>query len=209
MTREMTFAEYGAFLVAAIDVGYKTLALREAGYLDWEKCLILRHDVDESLNGISEFLRIEKELKVISTFHFRTRSEGYNFYAPSTQDMVRLIGRTHEVGLHFDGIQDFQLLHDLYGFSNCGVEVESTSKHFPTDGAEWPHTDFSMPQIGRPIRYAYHPAYNGAGVKCLMDGREGWLRGWPEDSFNEWPRMQVVTHPAYWVEKAPRRRQKR
>ena len=69
------------------------------------KTIILRHDIDFSLNSIKEIAQIEKDLNITSTFFFRLHSPNYNIYASNTFKILQdLKNKNHEIGLHFETI---------------------------------------------------------------------------------------------------------
>ena len=78
-----------------------------------KKTIILRHDIDFSLNSIPEIAKIEKDLNVTSTFFFRLHSPNYNLYASNTFKIIQdLIEKNHEIGFHFETIL-FSKIFDL------------------------------------------------------------------------------------------------
>ena len=55
-----------------------------------KKTLILRHDVDYTINGVLEFANIEKKLGISSTFFFRLHANEYNIFEAQTYQLIKL-----------------------------------------------------------------------------------------------------------------------
>lgn len=203
MRPELTFGQYKALLMEAQNRDFQIIPFRDAGYMA-EKCMILRHDIPNSTDGIVKFLEIERTLGIVSSFYFRTRAEEYNFYGPGIQTIVRDIVTTHEIGISFEGKEDFELLHDLYGFRNCGIDVRSFGRYFPADGNQPTAEDLQVPLVGQPLRYVQHPAYYKDGMFVVSDMQQDWVTLWP-DYLDHQTKLHVLTHPALWHKQATRR----
>ena len=78
-------------------VGYKDFVLREA------RQVILRHDVELSLDNAVRIARIESDMGITSEFHFLLTSEIYNMSSPSGRSAITEISSLgHRTGLHVD-----------------------------------------------------------------------------------------------------------
>jgi hypothetical protein len=65
--------------------------------------LLLRHDVDFSIDYAYQLAQVEKELKVNSTYFFMLTSNMYNFLSEHNIKLVKKIANMgHKVSLHFD-----------------------------------------------------------------------------------------------------------
>lgn len=77
-----------------------------------ESNVILRHDVDFSIQKALEMAKIENELGIKSTYFILLRT---NFYNPFSYENIKLINEikllNHEIGLHFD--RSFYKIDDL------------------------------------------------------------------------------------------------
>lgn len=85
--------------------------LQESGYAiksyhtwqDSSRCVILRHDIDNSLTKAEELAHVEQELGVTSTYFVLLTSDFYNIASKNSLEMLRTIqSMGHELGLHFD-----------------------------------------------------------------------------------------------------------
>ena len=118
-----------------------------------KKTIILRHDIDFSLNSIKEIAQIEKDLNITSTFFFRLHSPNYNIYASNTFKILQdLKNKNHEIGLHFETILfskifDLDLeelfLNEIHVFERITNEkVKSISEHSDVN-----NTIYSLPKL--------------------------------------------------------------
>ena len=98
---EFTYGAYGDLLALLDRQGYQV-----ATYHDWQaypRCVILRHDIDNSPEQALALARVEREMGVHSTYFVLLRSEVYNVAARrclETLGQIQALG--HELGLHFD-----------------------------------------------------------------------------------------------------------
>ena len=76
------------------------------GYHDYQshpRCVILRHDIDNSLPQALRLAEIEAEEGVKSTWFVLLRTDFYNPASAASQRILRRIRELgHEIGLHFD-----------------------------------------------------------------------------------------------------------
>ena len=96
---EFTHRWYRTFLerLRADDYDFRGFANAPA-----EGEVVLRHDVDLSLESALEMARIEAEVGVESTYFVLLTSPLYNALAPANREILRRIeGLGHDVGLHF------------------------------------------------------------------------------------------------------------
>ena len=145
--------------------------------------LLLRHDVDLSLEAAVELAELEAELGAAATYFVMTESVFYNLASPEgTAALGRLRELGHRVGLHavypraeldprFDGV---------LAWHNPEPEYMSTS----VDGA----VNAMEPRFFVPGRYR-------------SDSNQHWREGCPHEALAlgdfEW--LQLLTHPEIWV----------
>ncbi len=101
--------------------------------------LILRHDVDWSIEDAYKFFIIERENKIKSTYYFRASSPTYNLYSKENKKILREIDSSgFEVGLHFDksiykkNILDNFLKEKSIIEEILGKKIFSYSDHMPS-----------------------------------------------------------------------------
>lgn len=137
---EFTYSAYRELLSLL-----KAEQYRFCGYFDYEgsdKRVILRHDIDYSVERAVKMAELEHNEGVKSTYFVLLRTDFYNPASRRIQDMLRQIHALgHEVGLHFDEVahsgcapedlprliqQEADLLGDL-----CGLPIRCFSMHRP------------------------------------------------------------------------------
>ena len=70
---------------------------------DFKNILILRHDVDQSLEQSIKIATIENNYNIKSTFFLWLRSPFYNIFEKKYSDIIYKISNLgHQIGLHFD-----------------------------------------------------------------------------------------------------------
>lgn len=138
--------------------GYRRFlgALKQAGpcvgFKDWkenQRVILLRHDVDLSVESALALARIEHEAGVASTYFFRVAGNSYNVFAKASQLMIREIAdRGFEVGLHFDPsvygeLEEAALAPAVRAEANAlafvaGQPIQTVSLHAPSIHGQWP-----------------------------------------------------------------------
>jgi hypothetical protein len=101
--RDFTLDMYGKLCSTIINSGYTVLTLK--GYLQSpihpEKLVILRHDVDRQPATALNMAKLEKELKISSTYYFRKKRD---VFVPHIIKSIADLG--HEIGYHYETLAD-------------------------------------------------------------------------------------------------------
>jgi len=175
-----TVAHYRELLGAARSGGYRF------SFFDSEPQegdLVLRHDVDLSLEAALALAEVEAELGVQSTWFLMTRSVFYNLDSPAGQDAVeRLRALGHRVAHHavWPNVDLDARFDALVAWHNPDPEYMSA----PVAGAV---NVMSAPWFD-PARYR-------------SDSNARWRHGCPHDALaaGEFPWLQLLVHPEIWV----------
>lgn len=95
--------------------GYSTLIqlLKDSGYVfsdyhkfDFQKTVILRHDIDSDISKAVVMAEIENQLNVKSTYFVLVSSDFYNVFSKkNTECLMKIRELGHEIGLHFDEVK--------------------------------------------------------------------------------------------------------
>lgn len=92
---------YREMLLLLKDRGYRIV-----GYTDEdikEKHVVLRHDVDMSLEYAREMAKVEYELGIKATYFILVTSDFYNIHSKKSQFILQeIVEMGHDIGLHFD-----------------------------------------------------------------------------------------------------------
>jgi len=121
----------------------KTLCVKD--YKRHKRGLIVRHDIDESIDFAYELYQAEKENRIRSTFYVLLSSDLYNpFSAKNKQRLQEMVANGFEVGLHFDPmayksgdllenfIKEIKLFEEF-----LEIELHSYSMHNPSITGEY------------------------------------------------------------------------
>ena len=180
MTCGFTLLHYGEILEAARGAGYRFAFFdREPQAGD----LLLRHDIDLSLDAALAMAELEASLGVAATYFLMTESEFYNPYSRSGRAAVeRLGGLGHRIGLHaVHPNADFDPRFErVLAWHNPDPEYMAE----PVEGA----VNVMQPGFFDPDRYR-------------SDSNQRWRHGCPHDQLRraefEW--LQLMTHPEIWA----------
>jgi hypothetical protein len=145
--------------------------------------LLLRHDVDLSLEAALAMAELEAELEAPATYFLMTRSEFYNLAAPSGAEAIERLRRLgHGVGVHAvypEAAQDPRLDHTL-AWHNPDPEYMTA----PVEG----FVNAMQPGLFDPAHYR-------------SDSNQRWRHGCPHEQLArgelEW--LQLLVHPEIWV----------
>jgi hypothetical protein len=145
--------------------------------------LLLRHDVDLSLEAALALAELEAELGARATYFLMTRSEFYNLDAPSGEAALERLRRLgHRVGLHAvypDAARDARF-DPVLAWHNPDSEYMTA----PVEGA----VNAMQPGFFDPGRYR-------------SDSNQRWRHGCPHEALarGEFEWLQLLVHPEIWV----------
>jgi len=206
MASDFTLAGYRGLLAAFAARGYAVTDYESAS--PDRRDLILRHDIDMSLEAALAVAEVEAELGLRAHYFVLLRSALYNPWSPADREaLVRLQALGHRVGLHFDA--------SLYPDSDAALEAacaEECALLAALLAAEpAPIVSFHRPAprlqgaarrfAGR--RHTYEPAFFSAIGYC-SDSRGAWRHGHPLDhpAVAAGTALQLLTHPVWWTRRA-------
>ena len=166
-----------------------------------KKSVILRHDIDTSLDKAVQLAKLEAELGVKSTYFVLLSSEFYNVMAKESREKIKEIQTAgHEIGLHFD---ELNYKKNIVGvkpliFQEIGIleeilqtDIKSVSMHRPSK--ETLEADYDL----SPVINSYGKKFFKE-FKYVSDSR----RRWREDVIEiiqsgKYDKMHILTH-AFW-----------
>jgi len=207
-----TFGYYRSMLETAVDAGY-AISSFERYSPDSPRTIIMRHDVDYTLNGVPQLVEIEASLNITASYLFRVHAHEYNLFTPHVYRLVRQIRKLgHEVGLHFEAMtfaraikadprvvlaQEKKVVEAI-----LGEPVLTASEH--RDVSHTVHGTINYHDVYDPLEagfknYALEPRFFG-DMKYLSDSNGFWREGDLSVHLNRHDRMQVLVHPDWWFE---------
>lgn len=197
-------------------------AYREAGYTvsSFErflqgaapKHLILRHDIDNSIEAATRVAHIDADRGCTSTFFLRVHAHGYNpLCLDSLRFMQEIESLGHEVQLHLEGGMHTWLGGDELGWAErqrtvfeaaVGRPIRGFSVHEPARMGGLGFANMLLERWGLDY-HSYEDRFMYPQMKYLSDSSGRWREG----HFGLWvdkePLLHVLTHPFWWFERIP------
>jgi len=214
---EFTHQGYADLLAAFGRQGYAFHAFSAAERLldGGEPFVLLRHDLDMSLERALPIARLDAAAGVRSTFFVMLRTEHYNPLSAAGDALIRqILGLGHQLGLHFDA----RAYPELAGAPEdahvaaliqrlCAREAEILEQWF---GVSVPVVSFHQPnplalagapELTAPRLHTYMALFNRR-MAYYADSTGRWRFGHPlgSEAFAQRRPMQLLIHPIWWNE---------
>jgi hypothetical protein len=194
MTCSFTLKHYFETLERATqELGYvtapisRTFEMRNEGT---SRFILLRHDVDLSLDWALKMAKEEAERGYFSTYYILLHAPTYNVLSPKGTSTIQEISKLgHEIGLHLDTkyqIPDEHLiLQDIIG---TGKKIETYTHHYPSL-----RENDSLPNLMNAM------VLRNYEIKYISESGRHWREGCFCKHLDTVDRLQVLTHPIWWV----------
>ena len=172
--------------------------------------VILRHDVEFSLNRAFKIAKIEKSKGIKSTFFFQVLSNAYNPFSNQNYNTIQKISQMgHSVGLHayishIENGDTYQLDKELVKQKTMfehglNLECVNFSFHRPPKWVLEIRKDEICDMVN-----AYGPSFfefssQPKNIIYLSDSKHNWSYGHPL-AHKEKDKMQILVHPDEWTE---------
>ncbi len=201
---DFTLAHYEEIL-QRITATHRTFSFAEAApmgeaLLDVERFVLMRHDVEFSLDAALTLARADHDAGVRSTFFVQIGSDYNLFEAEGAQAVGQILDLGHDLGFHYDlglfersGDDPVELARRAIGLMEgfFGVEIRAASPHMPM-------------RSGRTLRIpgvvdAYDPLYFER-IKYLSDSTQVWREGVVTSLLDRYDQIQLLTHEYHWTE---------
>ncbi|MDE6918031.1 MAG: hypothetical protein K2P39_14690 [Lachnospiraceae bacterium] len=186
-----------------------------AAALHKDKFIIMRHDVEYSVERAYALAKVESSMDFVSTFFFQWTNNSYNLLSRKNRDLIcDMHERGHKIGLHFalNGITDMQevrrqIIREMHMLSEMlGFEISEFSVHRPSPAvlAE----NIKLPGIINAYQDEFFTFSESAGkdsvlaVKYMSDANHIWRYGYPDEhTILAHDKVQILTHPFAWTKK--------
>lgn len=203
---QFTYESYADMLRNLRDKGYQF-----KNYGNWQKAdrtVILRHDVDYSLQKAVPLSAVEREVcpeGANATYFVLVSTNFYNIHSKSSRECIhQIIQNGGNIGLHFDETQYAisdeeemkQYVHDEAAVLSdlIGQKVDAVSMHRPSE--KFLCSNLSFPGIVNSYEETYFQK-----MKYVSDSRRHWRENVDEIIENaDHPRLHILTHPFWYRE---------
>ncbi len=203
------FAQYEQML-SEIKASGKYMDYAEALHSD--KFIVLRHDIEFSIERAYNLARVETKNGICSSFLVQFTNNSYNAFSARNIKMLReMASHGHKIGLHYhrNGIEDIEEVKkdirvqaDMLALM-LGMPVDRFSFHRPLRA----HLEADIKVDGLINMYGKeffaltdNPA-EALPVKYIADSNHQWKYGIPNaESFEKYDKIQLLVHPLSWTQ---------
>ena len=156
-----------------------------------EKTVILRHDIDFSLEKALDIAKLENQLGVFSTFFILLSTDFYNINSIKSLEILKNIIRLGgKIGLHFDENK----------YINYELKIISTILEFPVDivsmhrpSQSFLEMDLEIPNVVNSYQKKFFTEF-----KYVSDSRMHWRENIEEIiNSKKYQNLHILTHP-FW-----------
>lgn len=199
---EFTYSAYQGLIRLLKDENYAITNYHDYGSCIEKEIVILRHDIDSSIEKAYKMARLEEKLDVQSTYFVLVTSEFYNVAAKRNADTLKEIhAMGHEIGLHFDetrykgkGLDEMvamaerekEILRNV-----IGIPITTVSMHRPSKMIL--ENDVSFPSMINSYGSTFFSEF-----KYLSDSRMHWRENMEEIiKSHRYRHLHLLTH-AFW-----------
>jgi len=196
----MLIGDYRTFIKKFIDNNYRFIKFKELNGSD-NRQIILRHDVDISIELALRMAQIENDLNISSIYFFLLTSKSYNLLSNENIANVKKIKKLgHEVSLHFDlsfydnpksgFLFEMEIFNKVFNESIYITSIHQPNKDFLNNPEEY----FSVPNT--------YEKKLVESTKYFADSGGHFRFGNPLDSkeFSSGSNIQLGIHPVWWIE---------
>ncbi len=166
--------------------------------------VILRHDIDFSLEDALRIAKIEYDLGIKSTFFILLHSELYNPLGYVSSKLISSILKLgHKIALHYDEIFFEQANVNIS--DGIKKEIDLLEQHFDTNVDVVSRHNPSIREKKIPVKLP-----NGVvdamsdkftvERKYLSDSVQYWRENCFCNHYNNFTKLQILTHPALWTD---------
>jgi len=174
---------------------------------DFKNVLILRHDVDQSLEQSIKIANIESNYNIRSTFFIWLRSPFYNIFEKKYSDIIyEIINLGHQIGLHFDESsykieneidlnnyieKEINLIQTYFNINIYAVSMHRPSKWLLNNDVKFDkYINTYAKRFFRDFKY-------------FSDSRRQWKEGCicKKVNVNKYDKLHILIHPFWWIDK--------
>lgn len=167
----------------AKDKGIEIIPVKD--YSEQKKVILLRHDIDFSLEYAYELANFEYDLGVCSSYYVYLHSPTYNALSPKSMGMIKAMkGMGHEIGLHYDSRYDLGYCEKEIIPTICKDDIKSMSQHNPSMTLPMWYDDTIDPKDIK--------------IKYISDSGRNWREKCLCSNIGKHDKLHVNMHPEWW-----------
>jgi hypothetical protein len=183
-------------------MGYNLITFRD---LKMERAkkpfLLLRHDVDFSLERSLTMANLEARENIRSTYFVLMTSPLYSLFSEEGIRALAALARNHEIGYHFDR----SFLGDLSPEEGLRRELRILEHHIGNKIHAFAEHNPISSAASLKLR-GYVNAYSLESIKYLSDSVQNWREGCFCLHLGQHDKIQVLVHPEWWTATGSERR---
>lgn len=181
--------------------------------LERDRFVIMRHDVEYSVERAYELSKVEASMDFTSTYFFQWTNNSYNILSKKNMDMVKdMHERGHVIGLHYalNGMTDMKqvrvqiqkemdILSEMFGFTVNVFSVHRPSKDILRENIKL--TGLLNAYQDDFFTFAENVTEETpVAVKYLSDANHIWRYGYPDEkNILSHDKVQILVHPFAWT----------
>jgi len=210
---QFSYNFFAHLLDSALNHGYRITSFEKYDALQ-PQTIIMRHDVDYTLNGVLELAEIEFDRGCTATYLFRVHADEYNLFSCLAATLVQQLRQMgHEIGLHFEAmnvgralgldppsllLREKKVIESIFGFP-----VRTCSEHRELSGQihSTPLFDELYDPYAAGFDFYSMDRRFCQDMKYLSESNANWREGDPLKHYGKHPRMQILIHPDWWFER--------
>ena len=179
-----------------------------------DEFVIMRHDVEFSVDRAHALSLVESEENFTSTYFIQITNNSYNAFSKKNVELIHdMAARGHHIGLHYhtnglldrvavrDGVRDqLRIMSEM-----LGMKIDTYSFHRPVK--EIYYYDISIPGTINAyssdfFTYAENvDEHTALQVKYIADSKHRWNYGYPDyGTLMKNKKVQLLIHPFSWTE---------
>ena len=191
---------YAMCLQKMKDLDYKTIQVRDSMNSLPDRFIILRHDIEYSIDCVFAMAELEHQYGIHSSYFVLLHSLFYNPFTPdNTEKLLRIVEMGHEIGLHYETYYYEGLGKDVvkgirddceYLGRTLGIETRSISQHRPARSS-----------VVQALNEYFIDAYNPKliyGMYYISDSGCKWRDLDLYNSLGTMEGIHALIHPDYW-----------
>lgn len=178
-----------------------------------EKFILLRHDVEFSVDRAHGLSLLEDSLGIITSYFFQLRSNAYNILSSKNRNLISdIYNRGHHIGIHVHIENSRDITNVLRIIKNdiqvmegyLGFEIDRFSFHRPNELIlkEDLHIEGLINTYNHKF-FHFDPnirTIDSLHIKYLSDSMHRWKYGYPSyDLLNRENKIQILIHPYSWT----------